>query len=171
MAHTVRSGAGTRAGTRVGTRTGGRPVDADETSQGRAARVLTLVTGVVFLVVGIVGFLVTGFDDFASHETHDKLLVFELNGLHNVAHLAFGVLGLLMWRTYRTARAFGLILVVGYAAVLAFGIAAQNEDWNVLNINTADNWLHAGFIALGAVIAGLAHKAAHQDIDLRDQQV
>lgn len=147
------------------------PADPDETSQGRAARILTLLTGLVFLAVGLAGFAITGFDHFASHGTDHKLVIFEINGLHNLAHLAFGVLGLLMWRTYRQARAYGLLLVVGYAAVLAFGIAAVDTDWNVLNLNTADNWLHLGFIVLGAVIAALAHRAAEATIDLRDRPI
>lgn len=166
MAESVRR-TGRAAGRPVGTRTDARPTSPDETSQGRAARTLTLLTGIVFLAVGIIGFVITGFDDFASHEADHSLLWFDLNPLHNLAHLAFGVLGVLMWRSYRMARAFGLLLVVGYGAVLAFGIAAIGEDWNVLNINTADNWLHLGFIVLGAVIAALAHKATERPVEPR----
>jgi len=131
------------------------------TTEGRIAEVLTLVAGLVFLLVGLVGFVITGFDDFAGHHTGDTLLGFELNGLHNVAHLVFGVAGIMLWRHVRGAMAFGLLLVVGYAAVLAFGVAAVGEDWNVLSINTPDNWLHLGFVVLGAVIAALAYRDAH----------
>jgi hypothetical protein len=164
MAATVRSTSRARV-------PGARPAHPDETSQGKAARALTLLAGVVFLAAGIAGFVVTGFEDFAAHDTGDTLLGFEVNGLHNLAHLAFGVLGLVLWRTYRSARAFGLVLVFGYGAVLAFGIAAVGEDWNLLSINTADNWLHLGFVVLGAAIAALAHRAAQQPIDLRDRQL
>jgi hypothetical protein len=134
---------------------------ADATSAGRAARTLTAIAGIVFLVVGVVGFLITGFDDFTSHHTGDTLLGFELNGLHNLAHLVFGLAGILLWRTVRGALTFGVLLIVGYLVVLAFGIAAEGEDWNVLSINTADNWLHLAFVVLGAVIAALAYRADH----------
>jgi hypothetical protein len=133
----------------------------DPTSPGQAARILTAIAGVVFLVVGVVGFVITGFDDFASHHTDDTLLGFELNGLHNLAHLIFGVAGVLLWRTVRGALTFGVLLIVGYLVVLAFGIAAEGEDWNILSINTADNWLHLAFVVLGAVIAALAYRADH----------
>ena len=133
----------------------------DTTSQGRAARALTLIAGVAFLVVGVVGFIVTGFRDFASHDSGHSLLGLELNGLHNTAHVVFGIAGVLLWRTVRGARAFAAILILGYAAVLAFGIVAEGEDWNVLSINAADNWLHLGLIVVGAVIAGLFYRASH----------
>jgi predicted anti-sigma-YlaC factor YlaD len=143
----------------------------ERSTEGLAARYLTLATGVIFLVVGIVGFAITGFDDFADHDTGETLLGFELNGLHNVAHLAFGLLGLLLWRTVRAAQIYGLLLVVGYAVVLAFGIAAVGEDWNFLSINTADNWLHLAFVVLGAVIAALAYRDSHPADDFRRDRV
>ena len=53
-------------------------------------RLVAAVLGVVYLLIGVLGFIVTGFEDFASTDTNETLLGFELNGLHNVVHLAIG---------------------------------------------------------------------------------
>src|SRR5215210_4989237 len=49
-------------------------------------------------LLGVIGFFVTGFDDFAAH-TGESLLGFMINPLHNIVHLVIGVAGLLMGRT------------------------------------------------------------------------
>jgi hypothetical protein len=138
---------------------------------------LTLATGVVLTAIGVAGFFVTdmdNWDDVAHHATGDTLLGFELNPLHNVVHLALGLLGLLLWTRARTAFAYGVLLLVGYGAAAVFGVFAVDETWNVLSLNTADNWLHLALALLGAVIAGLAWREIQvpaiegPDIDLRD---
>ena len=49
----------------------------------------------MYLLVGIVGFFVTGFDDFAGNAQHEMLIgLFMINPLHNVAHILVGVAGL-----------------------------------------------------------------------------
>ena len=55
---------------------------------------LALVFGAIYLLVGIVGFFVTGFSDFFAHDTGKHLLFFEINGMHNVVHILIGVAGL-----------------------------------------------------------------------------
>ena len=57
--------------------------------------ILALAFGAVYLLVGIVGFFVTGFDNFAGNEQHEMLIgLFMINPLHNIAHILVGVLGL-----------------------------------------------------------------------------
>ena len=115
---------------------------------------LALIVGLAYLVVGIWGFFITGFDGFTEHDHSETLLGFAINPLHNIIHLAIGVLGVILWTTDRSARTFGWILVVGYGAAFVYGLWAVNdEDINFLNINAADNVLHAVSAALGLVIA------------------
>jgi hypothetical protein len=115
---------------------------------------IALVVGVVFLVVGIVGFFMTGFGDFTAHDDSQTLLGFGINPLHNVVHVVIGVLGVLMWRTSAGARTFGWILLVGYGVAFVYGLVVQNRpDLNVLNINSADNVLHLVSAVVGLVIA------------------
>jgi hypothetical protein len=126
------------------------------------AQVLAGLVGLVFLALGVLGFVRTGFGDFAGDQ-HATLLGFSLNPLHNVVHLVFGVLGLLMASTSGLARLYGWILFIGYGAVSLWGLALSGVFstnpvsglGNPLALNTHDNWLHLGLTAVGLLIAVL----------------
>ncbi len=136
-----------------------------KTGAGREAmtwpQTLSLALGAVYLLIGIIGFFVTGFDDFFAHDTGESLLGFEINGFHNVVHIVIGIAGLLLARTLAGARTYGWLLAVGYGAVFVYGLFAVNADWDFLSLNWADNILHvvtalAGLaIALGPVRTGV----------------
>ena len=114
---------------------------------------LSLVIGAVYLLVGIVGFFVTGFDDFFAHDTGETLLGFEINGFHNVVHILIGVAGLVLARTLAGARTYGWLLAVGYGAAFVYGLIAINKEWDFLSLNWADNILHLLTAVVGVVIA------------------
>jgi hypothetical protein len=124
-----------------------------DTAGGRTIpEILGLAFGAVYLLVGIVGFFVTGFDNFAGH-TDETLLIFDINPLHNIVHLLIGIAGLVLSRTLAGARTFGWLLAVGYGAAFIYGLLAVGEDWDFLNINAADNGLHIFSAVVGLVIA------------------
>ena len=134
MAHPTSTGAGTTGATR-GTH-----------------QLLALIIGAVYLLVGLAGFLVTGFDGFTEHDHSQTLLGFAVNPLHNIVHILIGILGIALWKRSDSARTFGWILFVVYGATFIYGlIVANNEDANFLNINGADNVLH-----ILSALAGLA---------------
>lgn len=115
-------------------------------------QILALVIGVVYLLVGILGFFVTGFDGFAEHDHTETLLGFAVNPLHNIVHLLVGLLGVVLWKTRSGARTYGWILAIAYGAVSIYGlIVAGDAEGNFLNINGADNGLH-----IVSTLAGLA---------------
>jgi hypothetical protein len=115
------------------------------------SQLLALAIGAIYTLVGILGFLVTGLEDFAA-ETDKTLLGFELNPLHNLVHLVIGLAGLALWRRLDSARLYGWLLAAGYGATFVYGLlAVGNRDINFLSINDADNGLH-----LVSAIAGLA---------------
>ena len=116
-------------------------------------QLLALVFGAVYLLVGIVGFFVTGFDDFAGNSQHEMLLFFMINPLHNIVHILIGVAGLVLARTLAGARTYGWLLAVGYAATFVYGLIAVGKSWDFLNINGADNGLHLATALVGLVIA------------------
>ena len=116
-------------------------------------QILALVFGAVYLLVGIIGFFITGFDDFAGNSQHEMLLFFMINPLHNIVHLVIGLAGLLLARTLTGARTYGWLLAVGYAAVFVYGLIAAGRSWDFLNINAADNVLHIVTAAIGLAIA------------------
>jgi ABC-type transport system involved in multi-copper enzyme maturation permease subunit len=117
------------------------------------AQLLALAIGVVYTLVGIAGFFVTGFDNFAA-ETDKTLLGFEVNPLHNIVHLAIGLAGLALWRRLDTARTYGWLLAAGYGLAFLYGlVAAGNRDINFLSLNGADNILHLVSALAGVAIA------------------
>lgn len=124
-------------------------------------RVAALVLGVVFLVVGILGFIpgiTTDYDtmQFAGHESEAKLLgVFQVSILHNIVHLLFGVLGVLMSRTAALARVFLIGGGLVYAVLWLYGlIVNETSDANFVPFNDADDWLHLG-LAVAMILLGL----------------
>jgi hypothetical protein len=124
---------------------------AAEAATRHPSQLLALAIGAVYTLVGILGFFVTGFENFAS-ETDKTLLGFEINPLHNLVHLAIGLAGLTLWRRLDTARLYGWLLAIGYGATFIYGLfAAGNSDIDFLSINGADNGLH-----LVSAIAGVA---------------
>lgn len=119
-----------------------------------------LIVGVAFLLVGIAGFIpgiTTGYDtmQFIGHESHAMLLgVFQVSILHNIVHLVFGVLGVLMARTAPQARLFLLVGGIVYLVLWVYGLVIDHESTaNFVPLNTADNWLH---LALGVAMVGLS---------------
>ena len=114
--------------------------------------ILGLAFGAVYLLVGIVGFFITGFDNFFGH-TDETLIIFDINPAHNVVHILIGVAGLLLARTLEGARTYGWLLAVGYGAAFLYGLFAVGADWDFLNLNWADNILHLATAIVGVVIA------------------
>ena len=124
----------------------------------------SMAVGVVFLLVGILGFIPgitenAGDLKFAGHESPAELLgLFQVSVLHNIVHLLFGVLGLAAARTATASRSF---LVGGgalYLALWLYGMVIDKaSDANFVPFNTADDWLHfglgAGMLALGLALS------------------
>jgi len=113
--------------------------------------------GVIFLLVGIAGFI-PGITspfmnmEFAGRESSAKLLhIFQVSVLHNVVHLLFGVGGLLLSSTPLRARNYLFYGGIVYGVLFFYGIVTTyGSPANFVPFNAADNALH---IALaGAMI-------------------
>ncbi|MEO3747759.1 DUF4383 domain-containing protein [Plantactinospora sp. B5E13] len=114
----------------------------------------------VFLALGVLGFIpdvTTNFDDLemAARNSEAHLFgVFRVSMLHNLIHLATGVVGLALARTATGSRVF---LVGGgavYLVLWVYGLAIdQDSTANFIPVNSADNWLHLG---LGVAMIGLS---------------
>ena len=130
-------------------------------------QILALVVGIVYTLIGLAGFFVTGFSDFAGHEGH-SLLGFEVNPLHNVVHLLIGIAGLVMSRRLAATRTFGWLLLVGYGAVFVYGLVVDKEsDANFLALNGADDVLHVVSALAGLLIALLPVSPSRVDAATR----
>ena len=113
---------------------------------------LSLAFGAIYLLVGVVGFFVTGFSNFVGQDA-GTLIVFDINPLHNIVHILIGVAGLVLGRTLSGARTFGWLLAVGYGLAFLYGVFAVGQPWDILNLNWADNILHLVSAIVGVVIA------------------
>lgn len=119
-----------------------------------------LVVGALFTLTGLIGFAITGFDDFAGR-TGETLLGFEINPLHNIVHLVIGLAGLALWRRADTARTYGWVLFGGYGLAFFYGLAVagkDSSDGNFLSLNGADNVLHLLGALAGLFIARTAYR-------------
>lgn len=120
-----------------------------------------LVVGATFLLVGILGFVpgvTTHYDmlKVAGHQSDAMLLnLFNVSVLHNLVHLAFGVAGLALSRTFRGARGFLIGSGIIYLVLWLYGVVINlQQPVNFVPLNTADNWLHLA-LALGMLALGM----------------
>ena len=129
------------------------------------ARLYALVFGVVLVVAGIIGFF------YESEFTDDKSVrgavfgILDVNGWHNVVHIATGALGLVAAGA-AAARTYALGLGAVYIVVAIWGFIVGDGDsiLSILPVNTEDNVLH---LLIG--IAGLAAGAASRPTTVREQ--
>jgi hypothetical protein len=124
----------------------------------------TLAVGVVFLLVGVLGFIpgiTSNYETlgFAGHDSEALLLgIFQVSILHNIVHLLFGVAGIALARNAAQSRNY---LVVGgaiYLVLWIYGLLIGHDTTaNFVPVNTADNWLHfvlgVGMIGLGLALS------------------
>jgi Domain of unknown function (DUF4383) len=115
---------------------------------------VAVLVGVLFTIIGIVGFAATGLDGFASHETPDQLFGMAVNPLQNLVHLGVGAAGIALSARLPHARVYGWGLVIGLGALFGYGVlVARLPQLDLLNLNWVTNWLHLTFALIGLVIA------------------
>jgi hypothetical protein len=115
-------------------------------------RRFALIFGIVFLLVGIAGFI----PGITQPHTHPDVMVtaglgvlmglFAVNVLHNLAHLLFGVLGLFASTSEGAARAYGKAVAISYALLTVMGListANLHTAFGFVPLYGHDVWLHA----------------------------
>lgn len=128
----------------------------------RNARSVAGLVGLVFVVIGVLGFVPGAVQQYATLQwwrTDSGAELFGLFGtsiFHNLVHLGFGVVGLVAARTAAGSRAYLTGGGVLYVALGVYGLLIDRAgDANVLPVNRADDWLHLG-LGIGMVYAGVA---------------
>lgn len=130
---------------------------------GRApVQVVTMFVALVFLLVGLLGFvpgITSDYDSmtFAGHHSSAELFgIFEVSVLHNIVHLLFGIAGFLLARSVRGSLMFLFVGGAIYLVLWLYGLLIDMDSAaNFVPVNNADNWLHfflgIGMIGLGAL--------------------
>jgi hypothetical protein len=130
-----------------------------------------LLAGAALLLAGLFGFIADGsFGTNAPDGTVQggSFLGFEVNGWHNLVHLASGLVLLAAANAAPAARLTAITFGVVYGIVALIGLIDGSDVLGIIPVNGADNLLHIALAALG-VVAGLAsrtfrgHKGATTD--------
>jgi hypothetical protein len=125
------------------------------------AQVFALVIGATLTIAGIAGFFYSASFGSGDGTERDALLgILDVNGWHNLIHIASGGLGLLVAGSYGGSRVYALGFGAIYLVVALLGFLAGDGDelFNLVPVNTEDNFLHL-LIGLAGVGSGLATPA------------
>ena len=99
------------------------------------AKKLAIIFGVVFVVVGLLGFISNPIVGYSSGA------IFQTNALHNIVHLLIGVVMIAMAGTAgaMVLTVFGVVYAL--LAVVGF-IVGPGNLLGLVTLNHADNYLH-----------------------------
>ena len=124
-------------------------------------RILALTLGIVFTLIALIGFLIP---DEAGTNVKAIFGLFDVDTVHSLVHLLFGVLGIAAAftgysRTYN--RAFGVIYIIlgllGLIPALYFPAGSFGHDnglfLGLMHINAGDHVLHL-LTGLAAAVVG-----------------
>lgn len=112
------------------------------------AKIASAVFGIVFLLVGFLGF--TSNPIISEHDA-----IFHTDAIHNTVHIVSGALFLIIgfnWPHFAPTflKFFGVVyFLLGLLGLATFGTDGMGELLGFLHVNGADNFLH---IALGIII-------------------
>jgi Domain of unknown function (DUF4383) len=118
-----------------------------------------LLAGLALLLAGAFGFLADASFDTGNNVQGGSFLGFEINGIHNLVHVASGLLLLAGSRTRPAARAVAIAFGATYGLVALIGLLDGGDVLGLIPINSADNALHVGLALLG-LVAGLVSRNA-----------
>ena len=139
--------------------------DADADRKRTPAQWYCLLAGAALLLAGLLGFLVNadfGVGNVPSGTVQgDSLLGFEVNGWHNVVHLASGLVLLAAANTRPSAKAVALTFGLVYGLVTIIGLIDGRDVIGLLPVNGPDNILHLALAALGIIAALISKTRKH----------
>ena len=122
-------------------------------------RRFAMIFGIVFLVVGIAGFI----PGLTTEHTHPdvrfttglglELGLFPVNLLHNLVHLLFGVWGLIAAKSLPAAKGYAKAVAIIYAILMVMGLISAGNlhtTFGLIPLYGHDVWLHALLAAVAA---------------------
>lgn len=135
---------------------------------GRRARAIVIGLGVVYLLLGLGGFAVTGWGEFGLEEQLRLLGVFGVSTLANVVHTFVGLVATVA--ALRGAPGvFAPVAVVAFTAMAVFGAVSRvvADTGDPMNLT----WWNVGLYLLSAVTCGYVYtlrlRATEEEADDR----
>ena len=111
---------------------------------------IATVFGVVFVAVGVLGFVAGAGQSMSMGSTSMLLGIFPVNVVHNVVHAAFGVWGLIAGRKRASAIVYTLGSGAAYLVLAIVGLSTPTL-FGLVPIGGYDIMLH---LVLAVVLAG-----------------
>ena len=116
------------------------------------AKTLALIFGIVFVLVGLLGFV--------GNPLVGANALFEADTAHNLVHFALGLvlLAVALWASAQSAMWLKIVGII-YLVVGALGLVLVSDMGSLLgiiSINSADNWLH---LVLGVILLASSYMA------------
>ena len=99
---------------------------------------IAVIFGILFVAAGLLCYV-------PAVNPGGKLLgVFDVNGAHDIVHIATGIVALVVgFAGDKASRIFFQVFGIVYAAVAALGFYYGNQPLlGIVSNNTADTWLH-----------------------------
>ncbi len=102
---------------------------------------ITGILGLALTIAGIAGFFM------------QPLFIFEVDTVHNVIHLASGLVALFAFNSNQLySRWYLMLFGLVYAAVTILGFTMDGNILNLFMVNAADNYLHLGIAAVCLIV-------------------
>lgn len=119
-------------------------------------RLVATIFGAVYILVGLLGFAVTGGVGFLATEGGLLLGIFMVNPSHNIAHLLIGAALLIAGlASARAAKTVNIVVGATYLLLGIVGFFLVGTALNILALNTFDHFLHlaSAIVLLGVGLA------------------
>jgi hypothetical protein len=108
-------------------------------------KLLAILFGIGFIFAGVAGFVPALTPDGAL------LGIFQVDTMHNIVHIASGVLAIMASTSMKWTKLYFLIFGLAYLLVGIIGFA-RGGDLFMMHVNFADNVLHVGIGVLSLLI-------------------
>ncbi|MBW3652537.1 MAG: DUF4383 domain-containing protein [Actinobacteria bacterium] len=119
--------------------------------------------GAFYVAIGVIGFVVTGWDTQWTQNTDEALLGIGINPFHNVAHIGIGAILLILSLQKNAAASEGALMGVGLFYIVAFVIGVTAGD-NLTILSITGQGALANFFHLVSgvflLVVGLISSAA-----------
>ncbi len=130
-----------------------------QTRYGMQTRYFALILGIVYALVGILGFIPgltnpppAGSPVLSVDGSYGLLLgLFPVNVLHNIVHLLVGLAGIAAYASFQASKTYARVVFVIFALLTVLGlIPGGDTTFGLIPLYGNDIWLHA----LTALVSG-----------------